>query len=110
MDDTIITIYCLCEEFLKAMSHRRDDPQSRLSTAEVMAIPLVAATFFGVATSTKPAGSCMSTATRPRRSANLTSTAACMPSSPCSGGYCSSCWPKPSRSEMSPIRHTRLTL
>jgi hypothetical protein len=29
------------------MSTRRDDPQTRLSTAEVMTIPLVAATFFG---------------------------------------------------------------
>jgi len=47
MDATIITIYCLCEDFLKAMPHRRDDPQTRLSTAEVMTIPLVAATFFG---------------------------------------------------------------
>ena len=48
MDDTIITIYCLCEDFLKAMSYRqRDDPQIRLSTAEVMTIPLVASTFFG---------------------------------------------------------------
>ena len=47
MDDTIITIYCLCDDFLKAMCHRRDDPQSRLSTAEVMTIPLVASTFFG---------------------------------------------------------------
>ena len=47
MDDTIITIYCLCDDFLKAMSHHRDDPQTRLSTAEVMTIPLVAATFFG---------------------------------------------------------------
>ena len=46
MDDTITTIYCLCDEFLRAMSHR-DDPQARLSTAEVMTIPLVAATFFG---------------------------------------------------------------
>jgi hypothetical protein len=47
MDDTIITIYCLCDDFLKVMSHHRDDPQTRLSTAEVMSIPLVAATFFG---------------------------------------------------------------
>ena len=47
MDDTIITIYCLCDDFLKAMSHRRDDPHTRLSTAEVMTIPLVASTFFG---------------------------------------------------------------
>jgi Transposase DDE domain len=47
MDDTITTIYCLCDDFLKASHHRRDDPQARLSTAEVMTIPLVAATFFG---------------------------------------------------------------
>jgi Transposase DDE domain len=46
MDDTITTIYCLCDDFLKATPHRRDDPQARLSTAEVMTIPLVAATFF----------------------------------------------------------------
>jgi hypothetical protein len=47
MDDTIITIYCLCDDFLKAIHHRPDDPQSRLSTAEVMTVPLVASTFFG---------------------------------------------------------------
>lgn len=46
MDDTIITIYCLLDDFLKAIRHK-DDPQTRLSTAEVMTIPLVAATFFG---------------------------------------------------------------
>ena len=45
MDHTITTIYCLCDDFLKAMRHF-DDPQARLSTAEVMTIPLVAATFF----------------------------------------------------------------
>jgi hypothetical protein len=45
MDDTIITIYCLCEEFLEAIGHR-DDPQVRLSTAEVMTMPLVSAAFF----------------------------------------------------------------
>lgn len=33
MDDAITTIYCLCDEFLKTMPHRRDDPQARLSTA-----------------------------------------------------------------------------
>lgn len=47
MDDTITTIYCLLDDFLKAIGHRTDDPQTRLSTAEVMTIPLVAATFFG---------------------------------------------------------------
>jgi hypothetical protein len=46
LNDTIITIYCLCDDFLKAI-HRFDDPQVRLSTAEVMSVPLVAATFFG---------------------------------------------------------------
>jgi hypothetical protein len=46
MDDTITTIYCLCDDFLKAWGHRHD-PQARLSTAEVMTIPLVAAAFFG---------------------------------------------------------------
>ena len=46
MNDTIITIYCLCDDFLKAM-HHFDDPQVQLSTAEVMSVPLLAATFFG---------------------------------------------------------------
>ena len=46
MDDTITTIYRLCDDFLKAMRHF-DDPQVRLTTAEVMTVPLVAATFFG---------------------------------------------------------------
>jgi hypothetical protein len=36
----------VCEEFLKSVGHR-DDPQVRLSTAEVMTIPLVACAFFG---------------------------------------------------------------
>ncbi len=45
MDDTITTTYYLCDEFLKAIGHR-DDPQVRLSTAEVMTIPLVACAFF----------------------------------------------------------------
>ena len=46
MDDTITTIYCLCDECLKAIGHR-DDPQARLTTAEVMTVALVAAAFFG---------------------------------------------------------------
>ncbi len=46
MEDTIITTYYLCEEFLKATGHQ-DDPQVRLSTAEVMTVALVAAAFFG---------------------------------------------------------------
>lgn len=46
MEDTITTTYYLCEELLKAVGYR-DDPQVRLSTAEVMTIALVAAAFFG---------------------------------------------------------------
>jgi len=46
MDDTIITTYYLCDEFLKAIGHH-DDQQVRISTAEVMSVALVAATFFG---------------------------------------------------------------
>jgi Transposase DDE domain len=46
MEDTIITTYYLCEEFLKAVGHR-DDQQVRLATAEVMCTALVAAAFFG---------------------------------------------------------------
>lgn len=46
MEDTIITTYYLCDEFLKAAGCR-DDPQVLLSTAEVMTTALVAAAFFG---------------------------------------------------------------
>ena len=46
MEDTITTFYCLCEEFLKATAHH-DDPQVRLSTAEVMTVALTASAFFG---------------------------------------------------------------
>jgi hypothetical protein len=45
LEDTIITTYYLCEEFLEAIGHR-DDPQVRLSTAEVMTTSVVACAFF----------------------------------------------------------------
>jgi hypothetical protein len=45
LEDTITTTYYLCDEFLKAIGHH-DDPQVRLSTAEVMTMPLVACAFF----------------------------------------------------------------
>ncbi|MDQ3589031.1 MAG: hypothetical protein M3392_02115 [Actinomycetota bacterium] len=45
LDNIVITTYYLCDEFLKAVGHR-DDPQVRLSTAEVMTIALVACAFF----------------------------------------------------------------
>jgi len=46
MQDTIVTTYCLCADMLRGLGHR-DDPQARLSSAEVMTVPLVAAAFFG---------------------------------------------------------------
>lgn len=46
MQDTITLIYCLCDDVLKALE-LHDDRQSRYSNAEVMTVPLVAASFFG---------------------------------------------------------------
>lgn len=46
MKDTITTIYCLCDDLLRAIDYQ-DDPQVKLSSAEVMTVPLVAACFFG---------------------------------------------------------------
>jgi hypothetical protein len=45
MQDKIITLYCLCADFL-LVSGVREDPQSRMSTAEVMTVALVAAACF----------------------------------------------------------------
>lgn len=46
MDAYIVLVYCLCDDLLKASQHR-DDPQCRISDAEVMTIALVAALYFG---------------------------------------------------------------
>lgn len=46
MDGTIITCYCLCDDLLSALRHR-DDPQRRMSDAEIMTVAIVAARFFG---------------------------------------------------------------
>jgi hypothetical protein len=46
MQDTITTIYCVCDEVLQALGHQ-DDPQSRMSQAEIMLVPLVAALYHG---------------------------------------------------------------
>jgi len=46
MQDTITTMFCLCDDFLKA-NGCHDDEQCRVSTAQVMTTPLVAAAFFG---------------------------------------------------------------
>jgi hypothetical protein len=46
MQHTIVTFYCVCDDLLRAMNHT-DDPQAKLSSAEVMTVPLVACAFFG---------------------------------------------------------------
>ena len=46
MQDTIVTIYCVCDDLLQALDHQ-DDHQTRYSSAEVMTVPLVACAFFG---------------------------------------------------------------
>ena len=46
MEDTITTIYCLCDDFLATYGWA-DDPQADCSTAEVMTVVLVAATYYG---------------------------------------------------------------
>lgn len=45
MQTEIITIYAICDDYLKAMKHR-DDEQVEMTTAEVMTTALVSARFF----------------------------------------------------------------
>src|SRR5512135_1416742 len=45
MDDHIITLYCLCDDLLKAF-HHREDAQCQMSDAEVITTALVAALYF----------------------------------------------------------------
>jgi len=44
--ERIITIYCLCDDFLQAWGHA-DAPQAKLTTAQVMTVALVASALFG---------------------------------------------------------------
>jgi hypothetical protein len=46
MQDIITTMFCLCDDFLKA-NGCFDVKQCRVSTAEIMVVPLVACAFFG---------------------------------------------------------------
>ncbi len=41
----LVTIYCLCDDFLKACGYE-DDPQAKMSTAEVMTVALAASALF----------------------------------------------------------------
>lgn len=45
MQDTITVVYCVCDEVLKGMGHQ-DDGQSRVSSAEIMLVPIVAALYY----------------------------------------------------------------
>ncbi len=45
MQTEIITIYCLCVDYLAALGYH-DDRQAAMTTAEVMTVALVAARFF----------------------------------------------------------------
>jgi hypothetical protein len=46
MDDSVLTIYCFCDDLLKALLHQ-EDPQRQMSDAEVMTTAIVAALYFG---------------------------------------------------------------
>ena len=46
MDEEIVAIYCLCDDFLTTRRHR-EDPQQQMNDAEVMTVALVAARYFG---------------------------------------------------------------
>ncbi|MBO1347259.1 MAG: hypothetical protein EBE86_007615 [Hormoscilla sp. GUM202] len=46
MENMIITIFVLCDELLKALNIK-EDPQVKMTNAEVMTVGLVAAYFFG---------------------------------------------------------------
>ena len=46
MDDSILAIYCLCDDLLKARRHQ-EDRQRRMSDAEVLTSAVVAALYFG---------------------------------------------------------------
>jgi hypothetical protein len=46
MDTQIVFVYCLCDDLLKALQHW-EDPQCRVSDAEILTVALVAALYFG---------------------------------------------------------------
>ena len=46
MDEEIVAIFCLCDDYLRSR-RRREDAQRRMSDAEVMTTALVAARYFG---------------------------------------------------------------
>jgi hypothetical protein len=46
MDTRIVAVYCLCDDMLKAL-HHKNDPQCRMTDAEVMTTAIIAALDYG---------------------------------------------------------------
>lgn len=46
MDTQIVVVYCLCDDVLKGL-HHYEDPQRKMSDAEIMTTAIVAALYFG---------------------------------------------------------------
>jgi hypothetical protein len=46
MVDEIVTVFCICDDYLKSIEYR-DDKQSMMSTSEILTTAIVAAKFFG---------------------------------------------------------------
>ena len=46
MVNEIITIYCICDDYLKIIGHK-DDKQAQMTTSEILTTAIVAARFFG---------------------------------------------------------------
>ena len=46
MSEEIIFIYCICDDLLNSLGIN-DDPQCRMSSAEIMTVAIIAALFFG---------------------------------------------------------------
>jgi hypothetical protein len=80
VDGQITAIYSLCEDVLKTL-HHSEDPQCRMSDAEVMTTAIVAALYFG---GNRGHGSCWdSPLTFPGCSLKAASIGGCMPSPGC---------------------------
>ena len=45
MDTQIVVVYCLCDDILKGL-HHYEDPQRKMSDAEIMTTAIVAALYF----------------------------------------------------------------
>jgi len=45
MDTQIVAVYCLCDDLLKALNHH-EDPQCKMSDAEVMTVAITAMLYF----------------------------------------------------------------